>query len=96
MDLHKTAESAAMGADVQDWLDHIAWTDAIEPRLLATREALTRELVQATLNPGPKSSAAEVAGKIAGIDFVRAEISRLVREGRDAQKTLARLNVSLA
>lgn len=95
MNIPETAVRAAKGQDTQDWLDHIAWTDVIEPKLLATRDSLTRELVQATLNPKPGSCAAEVAGKINGIDFVRTEIQRLVRDGRAAASDLRQRGISL-
>lgn len=95
MNIPETAVRAAKGIDTADWLDHIAWTDCIEPKLLATRDALTKELVQATLNPGPQAKPAELAGKIAGIDFVRAEIVRLVRDGRSASDDLRQRGISL-
>ena len=96
MTIAETAVKAAKGSDVQQWLDHIAWTDVIEPKLLTAREALTRELVQATLNPGPKACAPEIAGKINGIDWLRAELLRLIKDGKEASAVLGRMNVSIA
>lgn len=96
MTLSETAVKAAKGSDTSQFLDHIAWTDVIEPQMLAARDALSRELVQATLNPGPKVSALEIAGKMNGIDWVRNLLVRIISEGREASATLGRLNVSIA
>lgn len=96
MNLSETAVKAAKGSDTSEFLHHIAWTDVIEPKLLTAREALTRELVQATLNPGPKACAPEIAGKINGIDWLRNELVRLISEGREASATLGRMNISIA
>jgi flagellar biosynthesis regulator FlaF len=97
MNITETATRAAKGADVRDWLDHIAWTDVIEPRLAALREARTRELVQATLNPGAAKvrSTAEVAGEIHGIDYVRNLLQQLIKDGRAADVELKQHGISL-
>lgn len=94
--LHDLATAAAKGSDAADFLDHIAWTEVIEPQLLREREALMQELVQATLSPNPKTNAALAAGKIAGLDWFRHRLAQLIREGKDAAATMGRLNVSLA
>lgn len=96
MNITETAVRAAKGADVRDWLDHIAWTDVIEPRLTALREARTKELVQVTLNPGTaKRSTAEIAGEINGLDYVKNLLIGLVKDGRLADKELAGRGISL-
>lgn len=91
----ETALKAAQGADTQDFLDHIAWTDVIKPKLLETRELLTKELVGAVLSPKPSENKEQIAGKIHGIDHVIRTIEQLVREGKQASKVLAAQNISL-
>jgi len=97
MNLAETALKAAQGSDTEQFLDHIAWTDVIRPKLADMREVLTKELVGAVLTPS--STAAQnkeqIAGKIHGIDFVIRTIEALVREGRNASKALASQNIAI-
>ncbi len=96
MTIQETALAAAQGIDTEDFLNHIAWDEVILPRLRETREALTRELVQAVLNPAKGTDMATIAGKVAGIDYTIALLLRLVREGKTARTTLQEQNISFA
>lgn len=95
MNLADTALKAAQGSDTEQFLDHIAWTDVICPKLLERRDILTKELVDSVLNATSSSNKEQVAGCIHGIDFAIRTIEALVREGRNASATLRSHNISL-
>lgn len=98
MTFEQTALTAAKGADTEDLLDHIAWTDVVLPKFLADREFLTKKLVDMTLAPiAPGSETKEqVAGKIYGIDYAIKTLEKIVKDGKSAKQTLAANNISLS
>ena len=97
MTTHQLATAAAKGIDTEDFLDNIAWKEAILPRLAQQRDALTRLLVDLTLRPAAPNieSREQVAGKIFGIDWIIKEIEKIVTEGRQAREALGSQNLSI-
>lgn len=96
--LSDIALKSAYGIDTEDFLDHIAWTEVILPRLTSMRDNLTKELVGAVLSPNtskPNENKEQIAGKIHGIDYVIRTIESIVREGRQATKVLQSQNITL-
>lgn len=93
----ETAFQAAQGLDAEDFLVHIGWTDALKPKLLAAKEILTKQLVDVTLaKPDPAAESREqIAGKLWGITWVISQIESHVRKGREAEASLAKLNIHL-
>lgn len=98
MNIKQAALKAAQGIDTEDFMHHIAWDEVILPKLLETREILTRQLVESVLNPGAQNGETreQLAGKIQGIDFVMKLFTNLVKDGREARGNLQSVNVSLA
>lgn len=90
-----TALKAAQGMDLQDLLNHIAWTDVIQPQLVEAKSILTKRLVDATLQPQqPNSESREqLAGKLYGIVFMENMLAKILREGAGARETLASQNL---
>jgi hypothetical protein len=92
--------SAAKGEDLHDLLDHIAWTDTIQPELMKLRESLTRLLVGAVLNgkvvttSGAELNKEQSAGQIDGLDFINDLFTRLLRKGANASEELRKLGIS--
>jgi len=88
---------AAQGLDTQDLLNHIAWTDVIKPKLDEAKLLLTKQLVDATLNPQqPNSQTREqIAGRLWGIDYIITSFEKVLREGARAKELLAEQNLFL-
>lgn len=93
-----TIVKAAQAADLQDLLNHIAWTDVILPQLDSARKLLTEQLVALVLAPPtdkPRESQEQIAGKLYGIDFITKKLSQILREGARAKEDLASQNIFL-
>lgn len=91
--------SIAMAEDLDNLLEHIAWTDIVEPTLLSKREALVNLLVDTNLGrpatvPIKGSTAQrplkaeEIAGQIYGIDYILSFFRKLLTNGETADKKL--------
>jgi hypothetical protein len=90
--------AAAKAEDVQDLLNHIAWTETIEPALIKQREVLSALLVQSTLGypvemnrtDGSKITVSkeQLAGRISGINFITKFLEDLLKNGQAAMKSL--------
>lgn len=95
--ISEIATDAAKGMDTEDFLDHIAWTAVIKPRLDSAKTLLTKQLVDAVLSGTPieEGSRERIAGKIHGIDYVIHEIESIVKKGRIAEGLLAEAGISL-
>lgn len=89
--MQDTVVTAAKGIDAQDFLDHIGWTDVIQPRLEGQKAMLTKRLVDAVLTGAPleESSKERIAGQIYGIDYAMREIEAIVTRGHAAEGLLA-------
>lgn len=75
--------------DIEDWKEHVAWEELLEPQLRSTREALTRQLVELSLGKKIEGTTLEqTAGKIYGLDFLFKELEKLLGRGRAADKIL--------
>lgn len=90
--------------DLQNLLDHIAWTDTIRPALLRERDNLTKLLVDATLGlpiqqrtvSGPVTiSKEQLAGKIFGVDYVFSLFEKILAKGETAERELKAMGVNL-
>ena len=88
-----------MAEDIDNLLDHIAWTDIVYPRLQKLRESLVLALVETNLgrpmvvpikNSTSLSSVKpeELAGKIYGIDFIVGLFQSVLSGGEVADKAL--------
>lgn len=89
----------AMAEDVENLLDHIAWTDIVYPRLQKLRESLVQALVETNLGrpmlvPIKNSNTLspvkpeELAGKVYGIDFIIGLFQSVLTGGEVADKAL--------
>ena len=85
-----TQEAIARGEDLRDLLDHIAWTDTIVPELNKLRDLYSRLLVQSVLGQKisitsygqqVELSAEQLAGKIAGINFIEELMKKVLTRG---------------
>lgn len=90
-----TALKAAQGMDVQDLLDHIAWTDVIRPQLDAAKTLLTNRLVDTTLNPQKEGTETreQIAGKLHGIVWIQQKLEKILAEGSRSKEALAAENL---
>lgn len=90
-------ESAARAEDAWDLLNHIAWTDTVKPRLLETREQLSKALVNHLLgSPLPGELTKEqVAGQIYGINFIISTFEGVLTRGKKALDVLNSQGFSL-
>lgn len=90
-------ESAARAEDLQNLLDHIAWTDTIQPELQKLRSAYAKVLVNSVLGQPYTTttnglvsavSSEQLAGKIYGIDFIQELFTRILTRGQVAVEKL--------
>lgn len=95
--IQEIATTAAKGIDTEDFLDHIAWTAVIKPKLDGAKALLTKKLVDAVLQGTPveEGSKERIAGQIYGIDYVIREIEGIVTKGREAEKLLMQAGIGL-
>jgi|WetSurMetagenome_2_1015567.scaffolds.fasta_scaffold138310_2 hypothetical protein len=89
--------TVAKGEDTRNLLDHIAWTDVIEPELEKRKALYGKLLVAAVLgskitipgSSGPTDLTPEqLAGRIDGINFIQTLLKRILRDGASAFSTL--------
>ena len=94
-----TVVKAAQGADVQDLLNHIAWTDVILPKIDEARKTLTQQLVNLVLTaPGQRPNGEtqeQIAGKLYGLNYITTTLQRILSEGAGAREILASQNLFL-
>ena len=88
------AELIARAEDLQDMLDHIAWTDTVLPELRRRREAYAKILVQSVLGTpfivgGRVITSEQLAGRIYGIDEITQFMSGVLGGGKRAAAMLA-------
>jgi hypothetical protein len=85
--------TAARAEDVENLLQHIAWSDVIRPDLDRQREMYTKLLVAATLGQPVKVptidgyaelSKEQLAGRISGFDYVISYFEKILTEGAKA------------
>jgi hypothetical protein len=81
---------AAQAEDLQDLLNHIAWTDVILPQLTDLKSKFSSQLSQVLLNPNIPGAptALQLAAKIQGIDFITTLFASILRQGASAIKQL--------
>lgn len=86
----KTVEDAAKGQDLSDLLNHIGWTDIIVPELTKVKERYSTILVSKVLGQQDASTLTveQLAGRIAGIDFVYNLLTKIVEKGEKASDIL--------
>lgn len=81
---------AAKSEDLQDLLNHLAWTDVLRPALIKEKEMFTTLLVNCTLgqpvqvqsNGGLVDVTKEqIAGKIYGITYIQNLIEKVMTTG---------------
>lgn len=94
---------AAKAEDLDNLLDHLAWTDTLRPALLRERNALTHLLVDSTLGlpvqaktlGGPVEITREqLAGKIYGIDYIMTIMEKILTRGETASRQLKELGIN--
>lgn len=97
MDIRKKEESIARAEDLRNLLDHIAWTDTIQPELdklsthyeaLLVKSVLGEKLVVATPAGPTVISSEQLAGRIQGIAFIKDLFDKILRNGVAAFKDL--------
>lgn len=93
MDKNKLASNIVKSIDTQDLMEHIAWTDVVKPKLLNLREMLSKQLVNAVLDPALSSQKEQIAGKIFGIDYIINIFEGILSKGKNSQKALAELGI---
>lgn len=95
---------ALKAEDLDNLLEHIAWSDTVKPKLLAERDRFTRLLVSSTLGvPVQTETAAgavtitreQLAGKIFGIDYILTLFEKILTRGELAATELKKLGLSL-
>ena len=90
---------AAADADsLGNMLQHLAWTDTLEPQLLAHREVLVRQLTESVLGRttfvqtnakiAVPLKPEHLAGRIAGIDFILDLMKKVLVAGEKAGDAL--------
>lgn len=86
MTRHDALVSAAQSEDLQNLLEHIAWTDVVLPRLQRLKDQYSKALVAHLLGqPLPQNLTKEqVAGKIYGIDQIIALFNQILTQGEKA------------
>jgi hypothetical protein len=92
-------ELAARAEDVNDLLNHIAWTDTIRPELIKHKDTLSKMLVASVLGTPVQRQTArgeaiivtteQLAGRIEGIDFVLSLLEGILRRGVTALRDLS-------
>jgi hypothetical protein len=95
--------AAAKAEDIENLLQHIAWTDVILPDLTRNREMWTKLLVAATLGQPVKVptldgyaelSKEQLAGRISGVDYVISYFEKILTEGAKAVAELRSKGIS--
>jgi len=92
------ALKAAQGMDLNDLLNHIAWTDVVKPELDDAKARLTKRLVDATLKPQQEGTETreQLAGMLYGIQFIELTFARILREGARSKEELAKMNLFIS
>lgn len=87
---------AAKAEDLQDLLDHIAWTDVLQPELLKAKASFTNRLTSAVLQTAPagEMKAEQLAGVCYGIDILLSTVETVLRRGANAISDLHRLGLN--
>ena len=101
MDTKSAMIVAAKGEDVQDLLNHIAWTDVISPELLGLKEEYTNLLTAAVLGQQLSQNGALItkemlAGRVEGITFIHNLLTRILKDGKRAIEQCKKINLNLS
>jgi hypothetical protein len=94
MPLETQLEAVARAEDVQNLLDHIAWTDTILPALLKHRAAYEAQLVNCVLGQrtvllnGQVLTPEQLAGRIDGMTYTIRVFEDVLRAGERALQSL--------
>lgn len=97
MSLSSNLESIARAEDVQNLLDHIAWTDTILPALLKHRAGFESQLVEAVLGhrpvmiTGQTLSPEQLAGRIDGLSYSIKLIEDILKRGTRALQEMQQI-----
>jgi hypothetical protein len=83
-------ESAAKAEDLLDLANHIGWTDVLLPELKKAKDNYSALLVQKVLGNHAASpfSTEQLAGRVAGIDFMLGLFNSIITKGERASKFL--------
>jgi hypothetical protein len=86
-------ESAARADDLNDMLEHIAWTDTVKPELLKLRDLyasfLSKSVLGTKITDGTNIITSEqLAARVEGIDFITALFEKVLRRGKKALEEL--------
>ena len=90
MNIDTSVKAVAQAEDVFNLLEHIAWTETILPKLLAYKEGVERQLIEAVLGQKPQLingqflTAEQLAGKVFGINFVVSLLKDILTRGDKA------------
>lgn len=77
-------------AELNEFLGSVGWRDIIEPALDAEKAKLKDSLVQETLSPSNSGlSPVAIAGRIAGIEWVKSFIIKTIESGLRAETVLS-------
>lgn len=77
-------------AELSEFLGSVGWRDIIEPALDAEKARLKDSLVQETLSPSSSGlSPVAIAGRVAGIEWVKAFIIKTINSGLVAEKVIS-------
>lgn len=95
------AQKSIADADaVSNLINHIAWTDTLQPRMLALRERLVKQLVATVLGRPALEQVSQshavpltpeaLAGRIAGIDHQVDLMEKILSEADKAEEIISR------
>ena len=91
-ELNPILVKAAKGRDLNDLLNHIAWTDVVKPKLSELKDYYSKLLVSSLLGGTDISkyplTPTQLAGRVEGIDFIFVFLEGVLREGDKATATL--------
>jgi hypothetical protein len=97
MSTSTTVEAALKGADLQNLLEHIAWTDILEPELQRRRQLYQDMICKKVLGEPTQNqmSLEQLAGRVAGIDYTLNIIKHVLTKGESALKSLRESGIHL-
>jgi hypothetical protein len=101
MNVNSAVENVARAEDLQNLLDHIAWTETLKPALLKAKATFEGQLVQATLGNAPTDAhgqvvtVAQLAGRAYGLAFVVELVEDILRRGGRSLDALKSFGVNI-
>jgi hypothetical protein len=91
----QAAECAAKAEDVQDLLQHIGWTDVLQPELQKTAKEYEQAIVQIALGAsltdnmtGQILTIEEVSSRLRAMYWLESILKAILRRGREGVDTL--------